>query len=59
MNRNLIDKIRCMPISSDLPKIFWGEALMTTCYIVNQSPSTVIDIRTPNSGMVILVVILT
>ncbi|KAL5569740.1 hypothetical protein UlMin_026315 [Ulmus minor] len=48
MNRTLVDKVRCMLVGSGLPKMFWGEALMAACYIVNQSPSTAIDLKTPN-----------
>ncbi|KAL5579868.1 hypothetical protein UlMin_012310 [Ulmus minor] len=48
MNRTLVDKVRCMLVGSGLPKMFWGEALMTACYIVNQSSSTAIDLKTPN-----------
>ncbi|KAL5553358.1 hypothetical protein UlMin_040759 [Ulmus minor] len=48
MNRTLVDKVHCMLVGSGLPKMFWGEALMTACYIVNQSPSTAIDLKTPN-----------
>ncbi|KAL5576887.1 hypothetical protein UlMin_018586 [Ulmus minor] len=48
MNRTLVDKVRCMLVGSRLPKMFWGEALMIACYIVNQSPSTAIDLKTPN-----------
>ncbi|KAL5567862.1 hypothetical protein UlMin_024437 [Ulmus minor] len=48
MNRTLMDKVRCMLVGSGLSNMFWGEALMTAYYIVNQSPSTAIDLKTPN-----------
>ena len=48
MNKTLVDKIRCMLVSSRLPKMFWYETLMIACYIVNQTPFTAIDLKTPN-----------
>ena len=48
MNRTLVDKVRCMLVGSGLPKMFWGETLMTAFYIVKQSLSTDIDLKTPN-----------
>ncbi|KAK9184519.1 hypothetical protein WN943_024869 [Citrus x changshan-huyou] len=47
MNRTLIDKVRCMLIHSKLPMSLWAEALDTACYIVNRSPSSGINFRTP------------
>ena len=38
MNRTLLDKVRCMLVSSGLPKLFWGEAVMTASHLVNFSP---------------------
>ncbi|KAL2243544.1 UNVERIFIED_CONTAM: Retrovirus-related Pol polyprotein from transposon TNT 1-94 [Sesamum indicum] len=39
MNRTLLNKVRCLLISSGLPKTFWGEALLTAAYLINRSPS--------------------
>ena len=39
MNHTIIEKIRCMLRMANLPKSFWGEAVVTTCYIINRSPS--------------------
>ncbi|KAH9679155.1 hypothetical protein KPL71_026007 [Citrus sinensis] len=47
MNRTLIDKVRCMLIHSKLPMSLWAEALETAYYIVNRSPSSGINFRTP------------
>ncbi|KAH9687838.1 hypothetical protein KPL70_014918 [Citrus sinensis] len=47
MNRTLIDKVRCMLIHSKLPMSLWAEALDTACFIVNKSPSSGINFRTP------------
>ncbi|KAH9679832.1 hypothetical protein KPL71_026291 [Citrus sinensis] len=47
MNKTLVQKVRCMLIYSKLPKTIWVEALNTACYLVNRSPSTAIDCKTP------------
>ncbi|KAH9765484.1 hypothetical protein KPL70_001889 [Citrus sinensis] len=46
-NRTLMDKERCMLIQSKLPMSLWVETLSTACYIVNRSPSSRINFRTP------------
>lgn len=33
--------------ASGLSKFFWGEAITTTAYLVNRSPSTTIELKTP------------
>ncbi|GKA13859.1 retrovirus-related pol polyprotein from transposon TNT 1-94, partial [Tanacetum coccineum] len=47
MNRTLIDKVRCLLIQSGLPKTFWAEATCMTAYLINRSPSTAIEKKTP------------
>ncbi|GJV90021.1 retrotransposon protein, putative, ty1-copia subclass [Tanacetum coccineum] len=47
MNITLIDKVRCLLIQSGLPKIFWAEATCMAAYLINRSPSTVIEKKTP------------
>ncbi|KAD3338048.1 hypothetical protein E3N88_33569 [Mikania micrantha] len=47
MNRTLLDKVRCMLISSGLPQNFWAEAVMTAAYLVNRSPSSAIEMKCP------------
>ncbi|KAE8694358.1 hypothetical protein F3Y22_tig00110783pilonHSYRG00068 [Hibiscus syriacus] len=34
-------------VASCLEKSFWAEAVNTTCYLVNQAPSTAIELKTP------------
>ncbi|GJZ72093.1 retrotransposon protein, putative, ty1-copia subclass, partial [Tanacetum coccineum] len=46
-NRTLMDKVRCLLIQSGLPKTFWAEATCTTAYLINRSPSTAIEKKTP------------
>nr|GEY40080.1 zinc finger, CCHC-type [Tanacetum cinerariifolium] len=47
MNRTLMDEVRCLLIQSGLPKTFWAEATCTAAYLINRSPSTVIEKKTP------------
>ncbi|KAL2248384.1 UNVERIFIED_CONTAM: Retrovirus-related Pol polyprotein from transposon TNT 1-94 [Sesamum indicum] len=47
MNRTLLDKVRCMFISSGLPKSFWGETILTAAHLLNLSPSVPLSGKTP------------
>ena len=43
----LMDRVRSMLVQSKLQKTLWTEILLTACYMVNLSPSIVIDFKTP------------
>ncbi|GJT67640.1 retrotransposon protein, putative, ty1-copia subclass [Tanacetum coccineum] len=47
MNRTLMDKIRYLLIQSGLLKTFWTEGTCTDAYLINRSPSTAIEKKTP------------
>ena len=47
MNRTLVNKVRCPLIHSKLPMTLWAETLSTACCIVNRSPSSEINFKTP------------
>nr|GEU77026.1 hypothetical protein [Tanacetum cinerariifolium] len=47
MNRTLMNKVRCLLIQYGLPKTFWAEATCTAAYLINRSPSTAIEKKTP------------
>ncbi|KAL0298359.1 UNVERIFIED_CONTAM: Retrovirus-related Pol polyprotein from transposon TNT 1-94 [Sesamum radiatum] len=47
MNKTPLNKVRCLLISSGLPKIFWGEALLTAAYLINRSPSVPLSGKIP------------
>ena len=47
MNMTLLDKVRCMMLSSGVPKSFWGDVIMTTCYLINLTLSIVLNDDTP------------
>ena len=47
MNITLLEKTRAMLKTTDLAKSFWAEAVNTACYVINRSPSTTINLKTP------------
>lgn len=47
MNRTLLERVRCMLISAGLSKSFWGEAVVTTGYLINRCPSSAVNFKTP------------
>ena len=47
MNRTIMERVRSMLAHAKLPKTFWVEALSTTTYMINRSPSVPLDEDTP------------
>jgi hypothetical protein len=47
MNRTLMEKAISMLSGVGLGKKFWVEAVGTACYLVNRSPSSALDDKTP------------
>jgi hypothetical protein len=47
MNKTLMEKERCMLNGVRLGKELWVEAVGTACYLVNRSPSSTLDEKTP------------
>ncbi|GJW68955.1 hypothetical protein Tco_0123379 [Tanacetum coccineum] len=45
--RTLLNKVRCLLIQYGLPDLFWAKATMTTTYLINRSPSTALEKKTP------------
>ena len=43
MNMTLMEKSRSMLSGARLGQEFWAEAVSTTCYLVNRSPSSALD----------------
>jgi hypothetical protein len=48
MNMTLMEKERSMLNGAELGQEFWAETVGTTCYMVNQSPSSALDDKTPH-----------
>ena len=42
-----MEKVRCMLIQSKFFKSLWAKKLMTATYLVNLSPSSALDFKTP------------
>ena len=47
MNRTLIEKVKCMLFNANLSKYFWVEAVNIDAYLINRSPSSALDFKTP------------
>ncbi|CAH9135249.1 unnamed protein product [Cuscuta epithymum] len=47
MNQTIMEKVRCMLSMAKLPKPFWGEAVLTACYLINRSPSVPLNFEVP------------
>jgi hypothetical protein len=48
MNKTLMKKARSMLSGAELGQEFWAEAMGTVCYLVNPSPSSMLDDKTPH-----------
>lgn len=47
MNETLVEHAQHMQLSIDLSEQFWAEAVNNACYLVNRSPPTAMDCKTP------------
>ncbi|GJY99068.1 retrotransposon protein, putative, ty1-copia subclass [Tanacetum coccineum] len=47
MTKTLLNKVRCSLIQSGFPDSFWAEAMVTATYLINRSPSTTLEKKTP------------
>ena len=47
LNRTLLEKVRSMLIDQKVPHVFWAEALATSVYLKNRSPTSFLDRQTP------------
>ena len=42
-NRHLLEIARSLLFASNVPKRFWGDALLTACFLINRMPSKVLQ----------------
>ncbi|GJY22389.1 retrovirus-related pol polyprotein from transposon TNT 1-94 [Tanacetum coccineum] len=47
MNKTLLERARAILATTSLGKSFWAEAVNTACYMINCSPSTAVELKTP------------
>lgn len=47
MNRTIVERAKSMMFDAELPKKYWAEAVATAVYLINRSPASGIDGRTP------------
>ena len=43
----LLEVARALMFSMHVPKYLWGDAVLTTTYLINRMPTKVLNIRTP------------
>jgi Reverse transcriptase (RNA-dependent DNA polymerase)/Integrase core domain/gag-polypeptide of LTR copia-type/GAG-pre-integrase domain len=46
-NRHLLEMTRALLFSSNIPKTFWADAILTSCYLINRLPSRVLNFKSP------------
>ncbi|RVW73200.1 Retrovirus-related Pol polyprotein from transposon RE1 [Vitis vinifera] len=46
-NRHLLEVARSLMFSMNVPKLFWGQAVLTVAYLINRMPSRVLKFQTP------------
>lgn len=50
-NRHLLEVTRALIFQNHVPKNYWGEAILTSSYLINRLPSRVIDFKSPLNYM--------
>ncbi|RVW60738.1 Retrovirus-related Pol polyprotein from transposon TNT 1-94 [Vitis vinifera] len=48
-NRHLVETARILLLHSNVPFCFWGNVVLTTCYLINRMPSCVLHDQIPHS----------
>ena len=46
-NRHVLEVARSLLFTANVPKRFWGDAVLTACFIINRQPSEVLNFATP------------
>lgn len=50
-NRHLLEVTRSIMSATNVPKQFWGEAVLSATYLINRMPSRILDFKTPLSTL--------
>ncbi|KAK4385974.1 Retrovirus-related Pol polyprotein from transposon TNT 1-94 [Sesamum angolense] len=48
-HRHLLDVAQIIMTSMNVPKSYWGDAILTACYLINRMPSSILNGDTPYS----------
>jgi len=48
-NKHLIETARTMPIHTHVFLRFWGDVIITACYLINRMPSSILEYPSPHS----------
>ena len=48
-NRHLVETARTLLLHHSVPQRFWGDAILTACYLINRMPSSVLHDQVPHS----------
>ena len=46
-NRHILEVSRALLFTTNVPKMFWGDAVLTATYLINRMPTKVLDFSTP------------
>lgn len=57
-NQHLLEVAKSLMFTSLMPKKFWGEAILTTTFLINWMPSSVLNFNTPLSTLLPLTLLL-
>ncbi|KAH9696165.1 retrovirus-related pol polyprotein from transposon RE1 [Citrus sinensis] len=50
-NRQILEVVRASLFGMNMPRFYWGEAVKSAAYIINRTPSRVLDFQTPQQKM--------
>ena len=45
-NRYLLEVARSIMFTTNIPKQFWGDSILTACYLINRMPTQVLNYQT-------------
>ena len=46
-NQHLLEVTRALLLTASVPKSHWGDALLTATYLINRTPSRILDFKRP------------
>lgn len=50
-NRQLLEVVRASLFGMNVPRCYWGEAVKSVVYLINRTPSSVLDFQTPQQKL--------